>query len=90
MKKLTGSLFLKNLISTLISVLTPLNLLKETCPLYFHNMCKQSGQNQANMRSSVLKLKHPLRIMFWSNKFVVSSINSLEQFADGPEVGKFT
>ena len=24
-------------------------------------MCKQSGQNQANMRSSVLKLKHPLR-----------------------------
>ena len=89
MKKLTGSLFLKHLISTLISVLTPLNFFKETCPLYFH-MCRQSGQNQANMRSSVLKLKHPLRIMFWSNKFVVSDINSLEQFIDGPEVGKFT
>ena len=42
------------------------------------------------MRSSVLKLKHPLRIMFWSNKFVVSDINSLEQFVDEPEVGKFT
>ena len=65
---------------------------KETCPLYFHDIYiyRQSSQNQANMRSSVLKLKHPLRIMFWSNKFVVSSINGLEQFADGPEVGKFT
>ena len=60
LKKLTGSLFLKHLISTLISVLTPLNFFKETCPLYFH-MCRQSGQNQANMRSSVLKLKYPLR-----------------------------
>ena len=34
---------------------------KETCPLYFHDIYRQSGQNQANTRSSVLKLKHPLR-----------------------------
>ena len=33
---------------------------KETCPLYFHDIYRQSGQNQANTRS-VLKLKHPLR-----------------------------
>ena len=30
--------------------------LKETSPLYFHGIYRQSGQNQANMRSSVLKL----------------------------------
>ena len=29
--------------------------------LYFHDIYRQSGQNQANMRSSVLRLKHPLR-----------------------------
>ena len=34
---------------------------KETCPLYFHDIYRQSGQNQANTRSSVLKLKHSLR-----------------------------
>ena len=34
---------------------------KKTCPLYFHDIYRQSGQNQANTRSSVLKLKHPLR-----------------------------
>ena len=34
---------------------------KKTCPLYFHDLYRQSGQNQANMGSSVLKLKHPLR-----------------------------
>ena len=34
---------------------------KETCPLYFHDIYRQSRQTQANMRSSVLKLKHPLR-----------------------------
>ena len=34
---------------------------KETCPLYFHDIYRQSGQNQANTRSSVLNLKHPLR-----------------------------
>ena len=35
----------------------------ETFPLYFHDIYiyRQSGQNQANTRSSVLKLKHPLR-----------------------------
>ena len=34
---------------------------KETCPLCFHDIYRQSGQSQANTRSSVLKLKHPLR-----------------------------
>ena len=36
---------------------------KETCPLYLHDIYiyRQSGQNQANMRYSVLKLKHPSR-----------------------------
>ena len=34
---------------------------KETCPLYFCDIYRQSSQNQANTRSSVLKLKHPLR-----------------------------
>ena len=34
---------------------------KETCPLYSHDIYRQSGQKQANTRPSVLKLKHPLR-----------------------------
>ena len=37
------------------------NFFKKTCPLYFHNIYRQSGQNQANTRYSVLKLKHTLR-----------------------------
>ena len=44
------------------------NFFKETCPLYFHDICRQFGQNQANTRSSVLKLKHPLKVVsatFW-------------------------
>ena len=41
---------------------------KETCPLYFHDIYRQSGQNQANTRSSVLKLKHPLRITYSGRK----------------------
>ena len=28
--------------------------------------------------------------VFWSKRFVVSDTSSLEQFADGPEVGEFT
>ena len=36
-------------------------LFKQTCPLYFHDICRQSGQNQVNTRSCVLKLKHPIR-----------------------------
>ena len=36
-----------------------LNFFNENC--LFHDIYKQSGQNQANTRSSVLKLKHPLR-----------------------------
>ena len=34
---------------------------KETCPLYFHDIYRQSGKNQLNTRSSVLNLKHPLK-----------------------------
>ena len=34
---------------------------KETFPLYFHDLHRQSGQNQANTRSAVLKLKRSLR-----------------------------
>ena len=33
---------------------------KETCPQYFY-VYRQSGQNQANTRSSVFQLKRPLR-----------------------------
>ena len=36
---------------------------KKTCPLYFHDIHRQSGQNQANTGSSILKLKHSLRNM---------------------------
>ena len=36
-------------------------LFREACILYSHDICRQSGQNQANTRSSLLKLKHPLR-----------------------------
>ena len=57
---------------------------KETCPLFFHDIYRQSSQNQANTRSPVKK--H----VFWSQKVIVSDTNSLEQFANGPEVGKFT
>ena len=34
---------------------------KETCPLYLHDIYRQSGENQANTRSFVLKVKHLLR-----------------------------
>ena len=76
---------------------------KETCPLYFHHIYfyiyfyffisiyRQSGRNQANTRSSVLDLNHPLRnTCFSQNKCVVSDTNALGKFADGPEVGEFT
>ena len=65
------------------------NFLKETRTLYFHVIYRQSAQNQANTRSSVLKLKHPLRSTCSVQKIVVFD-TSLEQFADGPEVGEFT
>ena len=77
--------------------------LKETSLLYFHDIYRQSSQNQANTRSSVLKLKQKISYLLdfdyivyiyitcSSQKiFVLSDSNSLEQFADGPEVGKFT
>ena len=31
-----------------------------------------------------------MKHVFWSKKFVLSDANSLEQLADGPEVGEFT
>ena len=34
---------------------------KKICLLYFHGIHRQSGQNQANTRSSISKLKRPLR-----------------------------
>ena len=37
------------------------NFFKETYPLYLRDKYWQSGHNQANSRSSVLQLKHPLR-----------------------------
>ena len=40
----------------------------ETCPLYSHDIYRQSGQNQANTRSSVSKLKHPLKNMYSGQK----------------------
>ena len=55
LKKLTGSLCLKDLISTF--VLTLLSFLRKLVL----DIYRQSSQNQANTRSSVLKLKHPLR-----------------------------
>ena len=32
-----------------------------TSSLYFHDIYRQSGENQAKTRSSILKQKHPLR-----------------------------
>ena len=85
MKKLTGFPSLKDLISTIFRYNSG------NFPLYFHDVYRQSGQNQANTRSSVLKLKHPLRnTCSGQKKFVASDTNSLEQFPDGPEVGEFT
>ena len=64
---------------------------KETCSLYFHDVYRQSGQSQANKRSSVLKLKHPLKNMSSDQKIIVlSNTNILEQFADAAEVIEFT
>ena len=55
MKKLTGFPSLKDLISTIFRYNSG------NFPLYFHDVYRQSGQNQAITRSSVLKLKHLLR-----------------------------
>ena len=46
---------------------------KETCPPYFRDIYGQSGQNQPNARSSVLKLKHPLRNIIFSRNLETSS-----------------
>ena len=43
---------------------------KETCPLYFHGIHRQSGQSQANMRSSVLKSTHSLRNIGSGQKYL--------------------
>ena len=57
-KKITGSPSLKDLISTF--VLRFLFFFRKLV-LYIFMIYRQSGQNWANTRSSVLKLKHPLR-----------------------------
>ena len=62
-KTLSG--FLKDLISTFVLML--LNFLRKLV-LYFHDIYRQSGQNQANTRSSVSKLKHPLKNMYSGQK----------------------
>ena len=43
-------------------------IFNKTCPLYFHDIYRQSGQNQANTRRFDLKLKHPLRNTFSGQK----------------------
>ena len=64
---------------------------KETCLLYFYDIYRQSGHNQANTRSCVLKLKHPLRSTCSGQKVLaLSDTNSLEQFTDRDEVGEFS
>ena len=63
---------------------------KETCPLYFPDIYRQSGQNQANTRSCFETKTSFKKHMFWSEKFVVSATNSSEKFADRPEVGEFS
>ena len=57
---------------------------RKTCPLYFNDIYRQSGQNQVNTRfeTKTSFKKH----MFWSKEFIESDANSLEQFVDGPEV----
>ena len=64
MKKLTGSPFLKDLISTCVLML--LNFVRKLVLYIFMiyiyiYIYRQSGQNHANTTSSVLKLKHPSR-----------------------------
>ena len=64
---------------------------KQTCPIYLHDVYRQSGQNQANTGYIVSKLKHPSRnALSGQKKFVVSDTNSLEQFVDGPQVAELT
>ena len=58
-------------------------LFKENCPLYFHDIYRQSGQNQANTRSCFETKISFKKHVFWSKKFIVSDTNSLEQFVDG-------
>ena len=66
------------------------NFFKQTCPLYLHDIYTQSGQDQAYTGYISSKLKHPLRnTLSGQNKFVAPDTNSLEQFADGPQVGEF-
>ena len=43
---------------------------KETYPLCLHDIHRQSGQSQANMRSSVLKLTHSLRNIGSGQKYL--------------------
>ena len=63
---------------------------KETCPLYFRDIQtiwpKSSKYKLFRFETKTSFKKH----MFWSKNIVLSDANSLEQFADEPEVGEFT
>ena len=63
---------------------------KETFPLYFYAIqatwSKSSKDEIFCFETKTSFKKH----VFWSKKFVLSDNNTLEQFADGAEVGEFT
>ena len=64
--------------------------LKETCPLYFEDniyaILSNSSQYEICSETKTSFKKH----VFWSKNFLLSNTNSVEQFADGAEVAKFT
>ena len=79
LKKLTTSLFVKDLISTFF--LTVLRFLRK---LFLRS--KTNKYEIFCFETKISIKKH----VFWSKKFVVSDNNSFEQCADGPEVDEFT
>ena len=65
----------------------------ESFPLYFLDIHRQPSQNQVNLLVKIFcfETETPFKKhVFWSKKFVVKDINSVEQFADGTEVDEFT
>ena len=73
---------MKDLISTF--VLTLLIFFRETCPLV---EIKQENWFELFCFETKTSFK---KYVFWSKKFVLSDTNSLEQFANDPEVDEFT
>ena len=53
--------------------------------IYIDNLVKVKQNETFCFETKTSYKKHK----FWSNKFVLSDTNSLEQFADGPEVVEF-